>query len=201
MIKLTEVSKNAGKTNLLEKFSFSFKGGKIYILEDDHGKGAQALLGLMGGLLKPDEGSVEFADPGYVAGYAPLLPVFEPGITLESQLLEYLFYKKIPSEEARPLIDRTLKEVSLGVDLSQTPDKLAPGQLQILNVVIAFLGNPSVVLLNEPFSFVSAEAQKILVRFIKDYVAKHGPDCVVVVASSKSETTQLLGGEKIVIKQ
>ena len=93
-------------------------------------------------------------------GYCPQFDALLPNLTAKEHLEMYAIIKGIPEKYREKLIDQKIKQLNL----TEYQDKLAGtysgGNKRKLCVAIALLGNPPIVLLDEPSSGMDPEARR-----------------------------------------
>jgi ABC-2 type transport system ATP-binding protein len=103
------------------------------------------LLSLLAGALEPSSGRVERA-AGVRVGWVPQRPAYYERLTARENLA--LFARLEGEEEPAPMVERLLVQFDVPADRPSVT--LSVGNRQRLNVAIAFLGSPQVLLLDEP---------------------------------------------------
>lgn len=128
------------------------------------GSGKSTLMNLMGCLDTPSEGryvlngrdtstmnDVELArvrnlEIGFVFQSFHLLP----RMTVLQSVMQPLVYRGIPGQERRLRAERALQKVGLGDRMGHRPNQLSGGQRQRVAVARALVGEPSILLADEP---------------------------------------------------
>jgi ABC-type multidrug transport system ATPase subunit len=150
--------KNAGKHYLEKRFDLEIKKHDFVLVSGDNGTGKTTLIQLVLGYTRPDVGCVE--SKKIRIGFLPekvMLPMF-------IQVSEYL---KTMSKIKKGKIDDALVH-ALKVPMLNGIHELSKGNMQKLAIVSTFIGNPELVILDEPFSGLDIESQGIL----SDYIQK-----------------------------
>lgn len=149
----------------IENLNLKIPEGKTVAILGPSGCGKTTLLKLVAGLLKPDSGEIRF-DGKNMAGIPPrdrkIGMIFQnyalyPTFTSKQNILAYfIFRKKTP--ELRRMADEKFKRTSelLGVDIAyllyRKPKNLSPGEKQRVALGRCITRDPSLFLLDEPFS-------------------------------------------------
>lgn len=158
VLKTNNLTKKYGGADVLNKVSISLEAGKIYGLIGQNGAGKTTLMRLITGLAFPTDGSIElFGDSeskklqeqrkriGAIIEYPSLIPY------MSAQ--ENLRYHRIIRGNPNTDVEKELLEL---VGLSNTGKKKAKnfslGMKQRLGIAIALLGEPELLILDEPIN-------------------------------------------------
>lgn len=170
------------KTNvILDNISFNIDAGDYVGLVGPNGGGKTTLLKILVGLIKPNSGEIkilgkdmrEFKNNS-VIGYVPQRVIQEGGnfpVTVyeivESGLLNNKsFFQKI-SETDKELVSHALKIAGIEHLSNTLIANLSGGQKQRVFVARAIVGNPKLLILDEPFTGVDINAQRDFYEFLK----------------------------------
>ncbi len=154
-VSVTGVDKNYRKVRALRDVSFSLVPGRLSALVGHNGAGKTTLIKLMLGLIHADRGEIRVMgqDPAAgefsarrLLGYLPENVAFNAALTGRETLAFYARLKRIKPASAWALLDR--------VGLSDAADRrvgtYSKGMRQRLGLAQALLGQPRVLLLDEP---------------------------------------------------
>lgn len=164
-IELKNLSKAYGKTTVVEHLNLSVREGEILCLLGASGCGKTTTLQMIGGFLKPDEGSV-IIDGEDVTGLPPerrpVSTVFQsyalfPHKTVLENVTYGLKFNGYRRQEARERGMEYLKIVGLADYAKARIQQLSGGQQQRVALARALVVNPKVVLLDEPLSNLDAK--------------------------------------------
>jgi ABC-type multidrug transport system ATPase subunit len=142
-----ELSQSFGDLTVLDGVSMSLSPGEVVALVGANGSGKTTLLRILAGLLSPDEGTVSYRGPtrDRELGYLPQQPAFRPGFTARETLA---FYTSLVDGDPEALLDR----VGLSKAADRTVEALSGGMTRLLGIAQATVGDPPVVLFDEPGS-------------------------------------------------
>jgi ABC-type multidrug transport system ATPase subunit len=147
-----------GQTTALEPVDFELVEGEGVALVGPNGAGKSTLLALLAGALEPSSGRIE-RRAGAQIGWAPQRPAQYGRLSARENLELFARLEGEPDPEVAAA--RLLGEFDL-------PDEQAPsanlsvGNRQRLNLAIAFLGRPDVLLLDEPTAALDPEQRRRL---------------------------------------
>ena len=190
MLTVTNVDKFYGGVKAVENVSLEVDEGKIIGLIGTNGAGKTTLFNVISGFDKLDRGSVNFEGqeisnllPSKIAKLG-MIRTFQtatgfPRLTVLENLLVFSdnnnfdFYKNFlnKSEENREQIDKAeelLKKFGLFEKKNQWVIDLSAPELKILEFARAIMGNPQIMLLDEPAAGVNPALLEQLMEIIKE---------------------------------
>ena len=140
------VARRFGRDLALAPVDLTLAAGETVGLVGPNGAGKSTLLALLAGALEPSEGAVERAE-GVRVGWAPQRPAYYGRLTPRENL--ELFARLEGEPDAAAAAARLLAAFELP-DGTRPSGTLSVGNRQRLNLAIALLGQPRVLLLDEP---------------------------------------------------
>ena len=166
-IVVKNVSKKIKDAVILNDISVSFSSGRIYGLKGKNGSGKTILMRTVAGLLIPDAGSVVIngktlhKDMSFPDSIGILIenPAFLPQYTgFKNLKLLASLSSGISDEDIRTALER----VGLDPDDKRTYRKYSLGMKQKLGIANAIMGEPDIIILDEPINALDEETvQKI----------------------------------------
>lgn len=164
MIKISGLSKSYNGKKVVDNLSFTMKEGNLFALLGSNGAGKSTTIKMILSLVKKDEGTIEI--PGDVTvGYSPETPYFPPFLTGAEVLLYYGALQKIPKDNLKGECEELLHLVGLSEE--KTKIKFySKGMLQRLALAQAMLGNPSILILDEPCAGLDAMGRIEMIELI-----------------------------------
>ena len=181
MIEVQNLVKRYGKKNALEGVSFSVKEGEILGFLGKNGAGKSTTMNIITGYLAATEGTVTiqgkeiYDDPKAVKekiGYLPEIPPLYPDMTVKEYLSFMFDLKKVklPKQEH-------IKSVCEKVRIKDVEDRLiknlSKGYKQRVGVAQALLGNPPILILDEPTVGLDPNQIIEMRELIKELGKKH----------------------------
>ena len=148
MIRTTGLVKRYGSTEALKSVDLVVEAGSTYGLVGPNGAGKTTLLGILSGLRRPTSGSIEIdADRSRIA-VLPDTPRFDPWLT--GREVAELAQRLTTGDGDR--VEEVLSDAGLVDAMDRTVGGYSRGMLQRLGVACTIVGQPSLVLLDEPAS-------------------------------------------------
>ncbi len=164
MITVTGLSKSYNGKKVVDDLSFTMKEGKLFALLGSNGAGKSTTIKMMLSLVKKDGGRIEIPEDALL-GYSPEPPYFPPFLTGMEVLLYYGVLQKIPREKLKEECGTLLHLVGLSEE--KTKIKFySKGMLQRLALAQAMLGNPSILILDEPCAGLDAMGRIEMIELI-----------------------------------
>ena len=151
---IKEISKSFQGRKVLEKIQFQVEEGEFVTILGPSGSGKSTLFQLIGGLLKPEEGSIiidgqDMTGKRGTISYMPQQSALLPWRTvLQNVLLGQELQGKKDEQKAREMI----KRAGLGGYEEALPGALSGGMKQRVAFIRALLSPQSLICLDEPFS-------------------------------------------------
>ena len=218
VLKFHDISKSYGKTRALQHFSVELSEG-VYALLGPNGSGKTTLMNILTGNLKADAGHITFADgtnaPEDIAamgkrfrkhlGFMPQYPGMYGNFTLEEFLWYIATLKDVGSElgerERKALIKAQIEGVLQAVELSDVSHRrigtLSGGMKQRLALAQAVMGDPKILILDEPTAGLDPK-QRIAVR---NYISRIALDKIVIIATHVVSDVEFIAKEIIMLRK
>ncbi|MCZ0704239.1 NitT/TauT family transport system ATP-binding protein [Natronobacillus azotifigens] len=172
-------------TNALKDVSLSIEKGKFTALLGPSGCGKTTLLSIIAGILKPSEGTVllqqqeinkKITSIGYMLQQDYLFP-------WKTILQNTLTGPKIQGELTDKSIEKAkelLEEVGLGSVSDASPNSLSGGMRQRAALARTLMTNPSLLLLDEPFSALDFQTKLKLEDFVSALLKEYNKTSILV---------------------
>lgn len=150
ILEATNVDKSYGDVTVLEGVSLGVRRGEVTGLIGPNGAGKSTLIRVLTGLHEPTDGSVDYHGPETARpiGYLPQRPEFRPGFTALETLTYYASLVGDDEETARDHLER----VGLEAAADRSVEALSGGMTRLLGIAQATIGDPPVIVLDEPGS-------------------------------------------------
>lgn len=204
MIEVNNLIKFYGDHKAVDNISFSVKDGTVCGFCGPNGAGKSTTMNIMTGCLSATEGNVTIG--GYdifehpveakkLIGYLPE----QPPLYLEETPREYLRFiaeaKKIPRDMVRSEVERVMEETQISNVADRLIKNLSKGYKQRVGIAQTLLGNPKVIILDEP----TVGLDPIQVVEIRDLIKNLGQKHTVILSSHILSEVQQMCDEIIII--
>ncbi len=195
MLKLTNVHKSFGKTEVLKGISLNVEKGSVTAIIGPSGAGKTTLLRCINFLEKADTGLLDFDDIHIdlekvskktmleirrkTAFVFQNYNLFANMTALENVMEGLVTARKVPKAEAKDRAIKALEKVGLKDRADFYPSSLSGGQQQRVGIARALAVNPEVILFDEPTSALDPELTGEVLSVIKQ-LASEGTTMVIV---------------------
>lgn len=207
----------AAARDVLRDVSLTLRTGEFAALTGPSGSGKSTLLYILGGLDRPDRGSVEIAGVslntatentldvlrnryiGFVYQFHFLLPEFS---ALENVLMPLWARGEGFSPEDRAWAEELLRRVGLYEKRNKLPRELSGGEQQRVAVARALAGKPEIVLADEPTGNLDSQNAKNIYNLFREINEQLGQTILVVThdqnwAAASDRVFHLLDGQVV----
>ena len=168
VLRLRDVSARRGRHTVLSGINLTIRRGEVVAVVGANGAGKSTLLQLCAGLLRASGGSIE-RTPNF--GYAPQLDSLAPLLTVDEHLRLFGAARGIRQGRSVSTGHRLLTRLGWTARGDQTAGTLSGGTQQKLNVALAQLDAPDLLLLDEPYQGLDALAYEDLWALISAWRA------------------------------
>ena len=168
VLRLRDVSARRGRHTVLSGINLTIHRGEVVAVVGANGAGKSTLLQLCAGLLRASGGSIE-RTPNF--GYAPQLDSLAPLLTVDEHLWLFGAARGIRQGHSISTGRRLLTRLGWTARGDQTAGTLSGGTQQKLNVALAQLDAPDLLLLDEPYQGLDALAYEDLWALISAWRA------------------------------
>lgn len=181
MLELVNVSKNYKKHQAVKNLSLSIKPGDIFGLVGSNGAGKSTTVSMIATLLKPDNGNIYFAGQDIVKnpeairehmGYVPQDIALYENLTGYDNLNFWGKSYHVSGEKLKNNIEWASGLVALTPDvLKRKVREYSGGMKRRLNIAVALLHAPQLVILDEPTTGIDVSSRNQILSAIKGLAA------------------------------
>ena len=137
------------RVEVLRGTSLSINEGELVGLVGENGSGKSVLMKIIVGLMPREGGEVELRGR---LGYCPQVPLVWEKLTVAEHFRLFGEAYEMEPEAARTAQDQLLEELQFERYLAYRVDELSGGTKQKLNLALALMHDPGLLLLDEPYA-------------------------------------------------
>lgn len=188
MIEVRNLTKVYGRKKAVDDLSFTIEDGEIFGFLGPNGAGKSTTMNIITGCLSATEGTVvidgnDIFEEAYKAkknvGYLPEQPPLYMDMTVEEYLRFVAEAKKVKKDKRFEEVERVMKKTSILDVHNRLIKTLSKGYKQRVGIAQALIGNPKVIILDEPT--VGLDPRQILE--IRDLIRNLGKEHTVILSS------------------
>ena len=155
----------------VENLSFGLSRGECFGLLGVNGAGKSTTFKILTGEEEPTSGSIkiqgmdmnkDFQKCRKLIGYCPQYNAIFQTLSVEENIEYFARIKGIPEKWRSSLIEDVIKKLDLGPHRDKATGTLSGGNKRKVCVAIAILGNPPIILLDEPSAGMDPEARRFM---------------------------------------
>lgn len=172
-IKIENINKSYGELQALEDINLEIEKGEFFGLLGPNGAGKSTLIGILGGLVNKDSGSVSVLGKDIISNYretkkslgiVPQEITFDPYFTVRETLEIQSGYFGLKNNDAK--INELLEALSLLDKAEIGPRQLSGGMKRRLLIAKALVHDPEIIVLDEPTAGVDVELRNSLWEYV-----------------------------------
>ena len=158
MLELTDLHKRYGDVVALDGAGFRVDPGRILGFVGPNGAGKTTAMRCVFGLVRPDSGTVRWDGHAVTDadrlrfGYMPEERGLYPKMRVREQIAYFGKLAGMSSSDARTAADTWLQQLGLADRADAKVEELSHGNQQRVQLIVAFIHTPEVVVLDEPFA-------------------------------------------------
>jgi lipoprotein-releasing system ATP-binding protein len=187
-------ARDGDRVDVLKGVSLAIAAGELAAIVGPSGVGKSTLLHLLGGLERPTAGAIRYGDTdlaalsdvalarfrnrrvGFVFQFHHLLPEFS---ALENVMMPLLIRRR-STAEARARSTTLLGRVGLAARLKHRPGELSGGEQQRVAIARALIGDPSVLLADEPTGNLDSRTGDEVFELMRELNRERRLTCVFI---------------------
>jgi ABC-2 type transport system ATP-binding protein len=200
MITVSGLTKQYGDRTAVDNLTFTVAAGRVTGFVGPNGAGKSTTMRMMVGLTHPDSGEVRYdgvrytdlQHPARVVGAVLDARCMHPGRTARNHLRAMAAISDIPADR----VEEVLHEVGLQSATDQRAGQFSLGMRQRLALAGALLGDPQVLLLDEPSNGLDPDGIRWLRNHLRDFAQRGG---TVFVSSHLIGELSLFADDLVVV--
>lgn len=187
------------RLEILTGLCLNVEPGEMIAITGASGSGKSTLLHLLGGMDRPDQGSIKISGRkiselslsamaefrnrciGFLFQFHHLLPEFT---ALENVMMPLLL-RDMPRSEAAPKAEALLADVGLQNRAHHRPGELSGGEQQRIALARALVGSPDLLLADEPTGNLDPQTGSAIGELFKELHARNALTSVLVTHNEK----------------
>lgn len=196
-------------TVAVHKASFGLETGECFALLGVNGAGKTTTFKSLTNEEVPTDGEVsvggysilsQFGKARHMIGYCPQANQLFEVLTVRENLEFFARVKGVAGKIRSKLIDRTIEVMNLGEHANKEAGNLSGGNKRKLQVAIAIIGSPAIVLLDEPSAGMDPEARRFMWSVVASLSEKKKKCAVILTTHSMEEAEALSSKMGIMVK-
>jgi len=174
-IELNKINKSFNANHVLKDVSWSAESGKAFGLLGRNGSGKTTTIRIIMGIFPQNSGTVRI-NGGDIKpylnkiGYLPEERGLYPKRVIIDQMVYFGVLRGMTAKNARESAEKLLKRLDAEEYLNRKLDTLSKGNQQKIQLAIALITNPDILILDEPFSGLDPVNASMLKQVVTDAV-------------------------------
>ena len=169
------LSKSWGAHPVFSNISFIQPRGTIFGFKGENGSGKSTLLKIIAGIVPADEGEVRFESEtqknrmrwSSLIGYVPQELALDERFTVRETLLFWAAARGFPRNERKRWVTIAEQDPLISSFLSKKISECSGGMARRCSLLVGLLGDPPILLLDEPFAGADEASQDMMVERLK----------------------------------
>ncbi len=203
IVSIKDFSLTIGEKEIVKELNFEVLPGEVFAFLGSNGSGKTSTIRSLLGIYQPTTGTLHIngktltPETASKVGYLPE----ERGLYTRSKVLDTMIYfgelKGMTREAARDFSTAFLERVELADKANTKIKKLSGGQQQKIQLGVAIMGNPNLLILDEPTKGLDPVNRKLLLDIV-DELQKNGT--AVIYITHLMEEVERLAHRLLILK-
>ena len=174
-LKINNLNKSFSDNHVLKDINLNIKSGQIFGYLGRNGAGKSTSFRIIMDVFKADSGTItmdgkDFKRSDYRIGYLPEERGMYSKFTVKDQLIYFAELRGASKKDAIESMNAWCKEFGIEKYLNQKLETLSKGNQQKVEITQAFINEPDILILDEPFSGLDPVNSKIFQDAIANYI-------------------------------
>lgn len=153
----------------LDDVSFQIHKGELIVLIGPNGAGKSTLVNVLAGAIQPTEGVLEFSHGlNKYLGVCFQENVIIPELSVREHFDLFASYRGVSKSILESSVDYFASNMQLGHMMTNRAGDLSGGQKRKLCIGLSLLGNPAIVLMDEPTAGVDVQARQLIWKMLSN---------------------------------
>ncbi len=193
LLRLEHVTKTFGSYTAIDAVSFALKKNTILGLLGPNGAGKTTLLRLITQIVLPDSGKIYFNDTPLTeqhrvqTGYLPEERGLYRKMKVEEQLIYFAELRGMSRTAAKAQVADWLQRLEIGFLKDHVLETLSKGQQQKVQFISAVVHQPTLLILDEPFSGFDPANAEVIKKEIKSL---HASGTTIIYSTHRMDTVE-----------
>ncbi|HUN70350.1 MAG TPA: ABC transporter ATP-binding protein [Burkholderiales bacterium] len=203
MLNIAGIGKRFGGRSVLTSVNLRIAPGEYVAVVGESGVGKSTLLNIVAGLETADSGTVSFLDTDITAltdddrtvlrreNFGFVFQAFHvlPHLTVQQNVGLPLLLRGFSQDQILTKAKKVIASVGLSGREESMPRELSGGELQRVAIARALVGEPKLVLADEPTGNLDQENARQVLALLRDQVKAHGAAGILVTHSEAAAAT------------
>ena len=202
MIEVKNVTKKYGNFVAVDNISFTVNDGEVVGFLGPNGAGKSTTMNMITGFIEPTDGTIIVN--GFDASKQPIkakqqIGYMPEGVPLYTDLTvrEFVTYmaelKRVPHKEKKERVTNVLRETGIEDVANRLIKNLSRGYKQRVSLAGALVGDPKIVILDEPTNGLDPAGIHEIRNLVKSLPKRY--DCTVLISSHMLSEIELLADD------
>jgi NitT/TauT family transport system ATP-binding protein len=179
------LSKRFDKAVIYDNFDLDIPRGELISVFGPNGCGKSTLINMIAGLIPPDKGEILFdgmklADIKFGYVFQNYREALFPWLRAFDNIAYPLKMMNVPPAECKARTERLVARLGVKLDLNLYPYQMSGGQQQLVSIMRAFVVEPEILFLDEPFSALDYEMTLFMREQLQKLFMESGTTMVLV---------------------
>jgi ABC-2 type transport system ATP-binding protein len=204
LLQVNQIHKEFLGVTAVSNLIFSVRGGETFGLLGPNGAGKTTAMRMIMNIIAPDQGEILLNDeprpkiPNHRFGYLPEERGLYPGANVLEMLTYFGTLNNLSKRKAEVEAIRFLDRLGMVDFTDRKINQLSKGMQQKIQFVAAFLHDPDILILDEPFSGLDPINQIVLREILEEYKKKNK---ILIISTHQMEQAEKLCDHICLINQ